>query len=117
MTTRDTIQGYFNRLKQKEGWEAFLSDDMVFTNFASPIKQVTGKEAYLESTKRFFSMVISVEVKDLIIEGEKACALTCYEIQPPGGSTFRSDVAEIFAVKNDKIDSFAIYFDNSPFPK
>lgn len=117
MTTKDTIQGYFNRLKQKEDWEAFLSDDLIFTNFASPIKQVTGKEAYLESTKRFFSMIISVEVKDLIIEGEKACALTCYELQPPRGNTFKSDVAEIFTVKNDKIDTFAIYFDNSPFPK
>jgi ketosteroid isomerase-like protein len=117
VTTKDTIQGYFNRLKQKESWEAFLSNDLIFTNFASPIKQVTGKEAYLESTKRFFSMVNSVEVKNLIIEGEKACALTCYELQPPRGKAFRSDVAEIFTVKNGKIDSFAIYFDNSPFPK
>lgn len=25
--------------------------------------------------------------------------------------------AEIFTVTNDKIDTFAIYFDNSPFPK
>ena len=117
MTTKDTIQGYFNSLKEKKQWESFLSDDMIFTSFTSPIKQVSGKDAYIESTKRFFSMVIYVEVKDLLIEGEKACALTHYELQPPRGNTFSSDVAEIFTVKNGKIDSFAIYFDSSPFPK
>lgn len=83
MTTKTIIEGYFDCLKQKEGWEAFLSDDLIFTNFASPVKQLTGKAAYLESTRRFFSMVTSVEVNDLLIDGEKACALTCYELQPP----------------------------------
>ncbi len=117
MTTKDTIEGYFNSLKQKKGWESFLSDDMIFTSFTSPIKQVTGKAAYLEATKRFYSTVISVEVKDLIIEGEKACALTHYELQPPTGNTFSSDVAEIFTIRNGKIASFAIYFDSAPFPK
>jgi len=117
MTTKDTIDGYFSCLKQKRGWESFLSDEMIFTSFTSPVKQVTGKIAYLESTKRFYSMVISVEVKDLMIAGNKACALTRYELQPPTGDAFISDVAEIFTLKNGKIDSFAIYFDSSPFPK
>jgi len=117
MTTKETIQGYFNSLKQKTGWESFLSDGMIFTSFTSPIKQVTGKEAYLESTKRFYSMIVSFEIKDLLIEEDKACALTHYELQPPKGNTFSSDVAEIFTVKNGKINSFTIYFDSSPFPK
>jgi hypothetical protein len=85
MTTKDTIQGYFSCLKQKEGWESFLSDGMIFTSLTSPIKQVAGKDAYLESTKRFYSMIISVTIKDLLIEGEKACVLTRYELQPPKG--------------------------------
>src|SRR5687768_17646985 len=95
MITRDTIRGYFTCLKQKKGWEAFLSDDMVFTSFTSPLKQVTGKDAYLEATKRFYTSIISVEVKDLLVEGEKACALTHYELQPSKGNTFTCDVAEV----------------------
>ena len=51
MTTKTTIEGYFASLKQKKGWDSFLADDMVFTSFTSPVKQVTGKAAYLESTK------------------------------------------------------------------
>ena len=62
-------------------------------------------------------MVTAVDVRDLLIDGEKACALTRYKLQPPRGDPFSSDVAEIFTVKNNKIDSFAIYFDTSPFPK
>jgi hypothetical protein len=48
MTTKDTIQSYFDSLRGNSGWEAFLSDELVFTSFTSPIKQVTGRNAYLE---------------------------------------------------------------------
>ncbi len=117
MTTRDTIQGYFGSLKQKTGWDSFLSDDMRFTSFTSPNKRLEGRAAYLESTKRFYSMIAALEVRDLLVDGHKACALTRYELQPPGGPAFRSDVAEVFEVRDGKISSFDIYFDSSPFPK
>ncbi len=117
MTTKDTIQGYFRSLAQKEGWGSFLANDMVFTSFTSPVKQVKGKDQYLEATKRFYGSIISVEIKDLLIDGEKACALTHYQLRSPKADTFTSDVAEIFMVKDGKIVSFDIYFDTSPFPK
>lgn len=99
MTTRDTVQGYFDSLKQKKTWEDFLSDEMTFTFFTTPIKRATGRDAYLESTKRFFSMISALEVKSLVVEGEKACALTRLELQPPGGPTFDCHVAEVFEVR------------------
>jgi|SRR5438552_10009670 len=117
MSTKEIVQRYFEELKRSGRWESFLADDMTFTSFTSPVKEVTGKAAYLESTKRFFSMVKAVEVRDLIIEGAKACALTRYQLQAPSGSRFQSDVAELFTVRNGKIDTFAIYFDTAPFPK
>jgi ketosteroid isomerase-like protein len=117
MSTKEVVQRYFAALAQKGRWEAFLADDLRFTSFTSPVKELTSKSAYLESTVRFFSMVMSVEVRDLIIEGAKACALTRYQLQAPGGSRFQSDVAELFTVKNGKIATFAIYFDTAPFPK
>ena len=117
MTTKETIQGYFISLKQGDGWQDFLSDDMVLTSFASPIKQVTGRAAYLDSTKRFYSMITETNVRELIVEGSRACALTRYELQPPGGPAFTSNVAEVFGVRDGKIGSLDIYFDSSPFPK
>jgi ketosteroid isomerase-like protein len=117
MTTRDTIQAYFSSLKQQTGWDSFLSHDMRFTSFTTPNKRVSGQAAYLEATKRFYSMITALEVKDLLVDGQKACALTRYDLQPPGGAAFRSDVAEVFEVSDGKITSFEIYFDSSPFPK
>ncbi|MGC8595714.1 MAG: nuclear transport factor 2 family protein [Candidatus Kryptoniota bacterium] len=117
MTTRDTILGYFNSLKQRKGWEAFLADDIAFTSFTYPINQITGRARYLEATKRFYSMITALEIRDLLVDGNKACALTRYELQPPSGPTFKSDVAEVFEVRDGKIISFDIYFDTAPFPK
>ena len=117
MATKEIINGYFDRLKQKSGWEAFLADGMAFTSFVVPIKHAAGKSAYLESTRRFFSMITAVEVKDLIVDGDRACALTRYQLQPPGGPAIESHVAEVFKVTNEKIASLEIYFDSAPFPK
>lgn len=117
MGTRDTIHAYFDSLRQKKGWEAFLSDDVSFTSFTSPIKRVSGRGGYLEATKRFYSMISALEVRHLMVDGDKACALTRYELRPPSGPAFESHVAEVFGVRDGKIRSFEIYFDSAPFPK
>jgi ketosteroid isomerase-like protein len=117
MTTREIVHHYFDALKQKSGWESFLSDDMLFTSFTSPIKQVSGRAAFLDSTKGFYSMINAVDVRKLIVDGNTACALTRYELQPPKGPAFSSDVAEVLEVRDGKIGTFAIYFDSSAFPK
>jgi len=117
MTTRDTIQGYFTHLAHQGGWEGFLADDMVFTSCTSPTKRITGKGAYLESTRRFYSMITGVEVKGLMVDGSRACALTRYQLQPPQGPAFGSDVAEVFEVRDGRIRAFDIYFDSAPFPE
>ncbi len=118
MNTKDTIQSYFTKLEQKDSWESLLGDDIMFTSFTSPMKQVKGKDAYLQATKRFYSMIRSIQVRELMVSGDRACVLTRYDLQPPnGGPAFGSEVAEIFTVHNGKIDSLGIYFDSAPFPK
>jgi ketosteroid isomerase-like protein len=62
-------------------------------------------------------MIVSVELRDLIVQEDRACALTHYALRAPDGRAFQSDVAEIFSVRSDRIESFAIYFDSSPFPR
>lgn len=116
MHTRSTIEQYFDHLKTKAGWEASLADDMVFNSFTSPPKEVRGKAAYLAATKRFYDSIQSMEVRQIIVEGDRAVALTRYQLRGPSGN-FTSDVAEVFGVANGKINSFWIYFDTAPFPK
>jgi len=117
MTTIETVQHYFGSLRDKADWTAFLSDDMVFTSYTSPVKQIAGKAAFVAATKRFYSMIVGVEVREVVVQNGKACVLTSYDLQPPGGPRFKSDVAEILGVHDGKIDSFSIYFDSAPFPK
>jgi ketosteroid isomerase-like protein len=117
LATKDVIQRYFESLKAKRGWEAFLSDHMEFTSFTSPIKRARGRAVYIEATKRFFSIIADVEIEGMIVEEKNACVFTRYTLQPPGKTAFESHVAERFEVEGDRITSLAIYFDTAPYPK
>ena len=117
MTTKDTVLAYFRSLKDKGRWEEHVSETMQFASFVTPIKRASGRAAFLEATRRFYSMIKSVEVNKLIVEDHSACALTRYELQPPAGPVFECHVAEVFEVQEGKISALDIYFDSSPFPK
>src|SRR5262245_67493 len=116
--TLGVVRDYFDRLARRDGWEQTLADSLAFTSFTSPVKRVTGRDAYLTATKRFYSSVGKVELRDLSVNGDRAYALTHYVIRPPNGApAFDTDVAEIFRVKDGKIAALDIYFDSAPFPK
>ena len=86
MTTRDTIQAYFDALMEKKDWKSFLAENMAFASFGTPAKQLVGRDAYVESTKRFYSIIQRLEVRDILVDGDRACVLTRYDLQPPGGA-------------------------------
>ncbi|MBV9342745.1 MAG: ester cyclase [Acidobacteria bacterium] len=112
MDTRAVIQQYFKNLYGGD-WESLLADNMVFRNNGK--KNPPGKTTYIEATKRFLHIAKSVEVKELIVEGDKACAVTRYALLSPTGKTGVCDVAELFAVRNGKIHSNSIIFDMLAF--
>lgn len=114
--TRETIQHYFEALSSGQDWPSFLAEGMTFVSHGTPEKQVTGRDAFLESTRGFYSMIEAVQLRQLIADGDRACAVARYRLRPPGGEAFTSDVAELFTVKDNRIDSFEIYFDSAPFP-
>jgi hypothetical protein len=60
MTTRQTIEGYLSSLQRKDGWEDYFADDMVFTSYVSPVKQVSGRSAFLQATKGFVAELFAV---------------------------------------------------------
>jgi len=117
MTSKETIEAYFRSLKSKNGWEAYLAENMAFTSLTSPVRRVAGRAAYLEATKKFYGAIAAVDVKSMMVEGNRVCALTHYQLQPPGGAEFDCHVAEVFEVGDGKIHSLDIYFDTAPFPK
>lgn len=118
MTTRETIERYFELLKAGGDWPSLFAEAATFTSFASPPRQIAGREILMKATSGFYGMIRSVEVRDLLVDGERACALTHYRLKPPNGRpAFESDVAEVFTVRRGAIESFGIYFDSAPYPK
>jgi ketosteroid isomerase-like protein len=112
MTTKETIQLYYDRLNQKKDWEAMIADNMAFTGAKT---KTIGKDAYVQATISFLQVVKSVQINNLITDGDKACAVTRYELASPKGNTASSDIAEIFVAKDGKIESSAIFFDTATF--
>lgn len=117
MSTRTTVESYFTALRDREAWPDHLAPTLTFTTHASPGRTVAGRDAYLAATAGFFSMVRDVELRDLVVDGDRACALTTYTLQPPAGAPFRSDVAEVLAVRDGAIEALEIYFDTAPYPR
>src|SRR5215470_3841878 len=116
MSTRETIERYLAGISKGSGWDEFLSSRVSFTSYTSPVKRVAGKAAFLTATQRFYATVASVEVREFLVDGNRACAFTRYELNGPAGKIV-SDVAELFVVNENKIDSLEIYFDSAPFAK
>lgn len=115
MTTKQTIESYFSALSNRGPWQDYLDDEMRFISHGTPPKDLTGKPAYLDSTQGFYSMIEDLDLRRLIVDGDRACAQTRYRLRPPRGEAFDCDVSEVFSIKGDKIVSFEIYFDSAPF--
>ncbi len=116
MNTRQVVDSYFKALEKNARWESLLAETVAFTSFTIPNRQIAGKRAYIEATKRFYGSIQSFEIRGMLVEGSKACALTRYQLNGPAGP-FQSNVAEIYSVRDGKIESLGIYFDSAPFPK
>jgi ketosteroid isomerase-like protein len=111
--TLEILKRYYFGLSSKGDWHSMLSEDILLTGTIA--KESKGKEPFVNNN--FFKMVKGLKVLGTIVENEKACALVSYDLMSPKGKSFSSDVAEIWKVKNGKLDSLAIYFDTAAFQK
>jgi ketosteroid isomerase-like protein len=116
MTTKELLDGYYNGLAEKNGWDAYLSDDFQFTggDMLHPEPQA-GKDAYATVLNRFSRLFHQVRVKEMIIEGDKAFVRANYDYVFPGGKKVNGDVAELWRVKDGKLHSLTIFFDTLAF--
>ena len=112
-TTLETIKGYYDSIRRKSGWQAFVSEDIEFGG--TGVKTTKGKDAFIEGNNQFLRAVKTSQVKEMIVEGEKACVIMHYELLSHKGNRASSDVAEILAVKDGKINSSTIFFDTEAF--
>ena len=118
MKTKELLESYYSGFAQKKGWESVVSDDFKFIGGdMTKTSPIIGKTAYIEVINRFSRVFHNMRIKEMIIEGEKACVIGNYDYMFPNGAAMNGDVAEIWTVKNGKLDSLTIFFDTLTFDK
>ena len=76
---------------------------------------IVGKQAYIEIIKRFSRLFQNMQVKEMIIEGDRACVIENYDYVFPNGKSVNGDVATIWKVQDGKLDALTIFFDTLTF--
>ena len=114
--TKELLNRYYKGFAEKKGWENTLSEDFKFVGGdMTKTTPVVGKQAYIEVIKRFSQLFKSMRVKEMIVEEDHACVIGNYNYEFPGGKKINGNVAEIWKVKDGKLDSLTIFFDTLSF--
>ncbi len=114
--TKELLDIYYKGFAQKEGWDSVISENFKFVGGdMMNTTPVIGKQGYIEVINRFSKLFKSMHVKEMIIEDDNACVIGNYNYEFPGGKKINGDVAEIWKVKNGKLDSLIIFFDTLTF--
>ena len=112
MTIQALLDTYYDGLSRRAGWDEAIADDFAFTG-ANAGNHTRGKAAYAEVIRQFSRMFETVAIKQSIVDGETACVVATYGAVSPSGKKTTFDVAEIWASKDGRLASLAIYFDTA----
>jgi ketosteroid isomerase-like protein len=116
MTTKELLDKYYKGLARKEGWEAFLSDDFKYVGGdMTNTTPLVGKAAYVDVIKRFSRLYQAMRVKEMIVMDDRAFVLANYDYVFPHDRAVNGDVAELWHVKDRKLDALRIFFDTQTF--
>lgn len=115
-STRHLLEIYYKGFAEKSNWESVIAEDFLYIggDMTNNVP-VIGKQAYIEIIKRFSQRFQSMKVKEMIIEGAKACVLGNYDFQFPNGQKINGNVAELWTVKKGKLQSLTLFFDTLTF--
>ena len=116
MTTKELLDVYYKGFAEKANWESVIADDFQFIGGdMTKTKPIVGKEAYVQVIRRFSQLFQSMKVKEMIIQGNNACVIGNYDYLFPNGQKINGNVAEVWTIKNEKLQSLNIYFDTLTF--
>lgn len=111
LETRDILQSYYDSLDNKDDkWKELYSEDASFSD-ASQTLSAEGVIAVIQSLTPFLKGVDSLKVKQMIVEGERACVVVDYVYINSKGNKMNQDVAEVWELKNGKLSKLILYFD------
>ncbi len=116
MTTKELLDTYYKGFAEKSNWESVIANDFRYIGGdMTKTEPIVGKQAYIEVIKRFSQIFKTMRAKDMVIQGYNACVIGNYDFKFPNGKEMNGNVAELWTVNNDKLQSLTIYFDTLAF--
>jgi ketosteroid isomerase-like protein len=116
LETKQLLETYYKGFAEKSNWESVIADDFQYIGGDMLNRApIVGKQAYIEIIKRFSQRFEAMRVEQMIIDGEKACVIGNYDFQFPNGAKINGNVAELWTVKDGKLNSLTLYFDTLTF--
>jgi len=116
MTTEELLEIYYRGLANKHGWETVIADDFKFIGGdMTKTTPIAGKQAYVEVINRFSKWFTDMRTKDVFLSDDGAFVLANYDYTFPSGKSINANVAELWKVKNGKLDMLTIFFDTANF--
>ncbi len=115
-TTKQLLKTYYKGFAEKANWDSVIADDFQYVGGdLTKTEPLIGKQAYIEVIKRFSQVFTAMRVKEMIIQGDRACVIGNYDFKFPSGQEINGNVAELWTAKNGKLQSLTIYFDTLTF--
>ena len=75
-STKQLLETYYKGFAEKANWESVLADDFQYVGGdMTKAKPLVGKQAYIEVIKRFSQVFTAMRVNEMIVQGNKACAI------------------------------------------
>ena len=111
MTVQDIVRQFYEAFDQKnDSWQLYVAEDIVFSD-ASQHLHTEGKAAFIQAFSSFLPALEHIQIQQLIVEGNDACAVVSADYVSPSGRRLRQNDAEILKVVDGKIAALTVYFD------
>lgn len=116
MAIQSMLQTYYQGLARKSGWHEVLAEDFAFTgcDMLKP-QALVGRAAYAQVIDRFSRIFRDVQVRDMIVDGDKAFVVAHYDYLFPDGQQLDGDVAEYWTAEGNRLTALRIFFDTLAF--
>ncbi|MDH5692508.1 MAG: nuclear transport factor 2 family protein [Gammaproteobacteria bacterium] len=93
-------------------WQELLNDSVSFTG---PLVQLYGKDEFVKMTGDFFKMISNYEIERTLSGGDAIAVEAKISVNSPTGKQVLMDVAELYTVKDGKIQAVKMYYDPTEF--
>jgi len=118
MNTESLLKRYYASLKSPEALEELLTEDFRFIggDMTKP-EALVGRDAYLAVLKRLSGLFSQVKLEQVFVNGNHAAVVARYDWTFPKAGLVPGSVAEIWTIRNGRLQELKIFFDTMSFDR